>query len=64
MLVLAPPARYMDPMKFVRTMMASWRISPWGMEDAHWEYAHDPAGATLYMAKTGLDAVDWHNTLL
>lgn len=62
MLVLAPPRRYMDPMDFVRTMIATWRGSPWGMENAHWEHAYDPAGATRYLLKTGLDAIDWHNT--
>lgn len=62
LLVLAPPRQYMEPMEFVRAMLATWRTSPWGMEDAHWEHAYDPAGATRYLLKTGLDAIDWHNT--
>lgn len=62
LLVLAPPRRYMEPMEFVRVMLATWRTSPWGMDDAHWEHAYDPAGATRYLLKTGLDAIDWHNT--
>jgi hypothetical protein len=64
LLVLAPPRQYMEPMEFVRAMLATWRTSPWGLEDADWTHAYDPAGATRYLLKTGLDAVDWHNTLM
>lgn len=62
LLVLAPPRRYMEPMEFVRGMLDTWRSSPWGMENVHWSHAYDPAGATRYLLKTGLDAIDWHNT--
>jgi len=64
LLVLAPPRQYMEPMEFVRTMILTWQTSPWGMKDAHWEHAYDPAGAARYLMKTGLDAIDWHNTKL
>ena len=63
MLVVAPPAQYIEPLTFIGSMLTTWRSSPWGRHDRQekhdvdWRPVHDLQGAIQYLLKTGMDAV-------